>query len=154
MKIQVRAVALGFGLACLLFVGTIAAFAAYFLYADSVVQPIYREQMLRSGTTVKVTSFNIYWGVEHKDRRTRDDGFGMEYVSSITHEDLGALDREASEVFELIRAVSEQWGFGTATISAFPTTKRKGPYYIYTFARQPRGDWTFERKSAKVFIND
>jgi hypothetical protein len=64
------------------------------------------------------------------------------------------MDQETLEVFELLRPISEQWGFSRATISVFPTTERKGKYHIYTFTRVRDGKWTFERHSAKVFIND
>lgn len=77
-----------------------------------------------------------------------------EYVSSAANGDLTVLDQETLEVFELIRPVSEQWGFNRATISAFPTTQRKGKYYIYAFTRSPDGKWTFSRHPAKVYVND
>jgi hypothetical protein len=40
------------------------------------------------------------------------------------------------------------------TISAFPTAKRKGWYYIYSFTRAPQGKWTFDKKLTKVFVDD
>lgn len=101
-----------------------------------------------------MTSFHLLWGVEHEERRSLDDTFGLEYVSSAAKGDLAVLDREISEVFELIRPISEQWGFNIATISAFPTTQRKGWYYIYAFTRERQGKWTFDRKLTKVFAND
>jgi hypothetical protein len=154
VKIQLKSFALGFGFACLSFVGAIAAFLTYPTDISQNAQPTVRQQTLPSGKTVEVTSFNLLWGVEHEERRSRDDTFGLEYVSSAAKGDVAALDREISEVFELIRPISEQWGFNIATISAFPTAKRKGWYYIYSFRREPQGKWTFDRKQTKVFIND
>ena len=102
--------------------GSIAAF----LFVGRDIQPIFRDQVLASGKIVKVTSFNLVWGIEHGERRNRDDSFALEYVSSATVGDETALDQEIVEVFELIRPISEQWGFKGATISAFPTTQRIG----------------------------
>jgi hypothetical protein len=152
VKIQIKSFALGFGFACLVLVGLIAAFLTYATSRDA--QPVLQQQTLPSGKTVEVTSFNLLWGVEHEERRSRDDTFGLEYVSSAPKGDVAALDREVSEVFELIRPVSEQWGFNVATISAFATRKRKGWYYIYSFTREPQGKWTSDRKQARVFVND
>lgn len=150
MKVQMKSVVLGFGLACLLLVGILAAF----LFVARNDRPIFRDQLLASGKTVQINSFHFVWGVEHDERRKRDDSFALEYVSSVAHEDLAGLDRETLEVFELIRPVSEQWGFQSATISVFPTVQRKGRYYIYTFSREPPGRWTYQRNSAKVYIDD
>jgi hypothetical protein len=67
---------------------------------------------------------------------------------------MGVLDQEILKVFELIRPISERWGFSIATISAFPTTKRKGWYYIHSLTREPQGKWMFDRRLTKVFVND
>ena len=150
MKIQIKSAAFGFVLACLLLLAALAGL--WFLEGDS--RPIFRDHILPSGKTIKITSFNLVWGVYHEERKTNDDNFQVEYVSSFAHEDQRALNQEALEVFELIRPVSEQWGFNSATISIFPTIQRKGRYYIYAFTRAPDGTWTFIRHSAKVYIND
>ena len=149
MKVQIKSVALGFLLASLLVLGPLAGF----LFVNGDNRPIFRDHVLASGKTVKITSFNLVWGVEHEERRTDDDGFALEYVSAASGDET-ALDQETLEVFELIRPVSEQWGFNRATISVFPTTQRKGKYYIYAFTRAPDGKWTFGRHSAKVHTND
>jgi hypothetical protein len=78
----------------------------------------------------------------------------LEYVSTVPHTDLAAVDRETVETFELIRPISELWGLNVANVSAFPTVQRKGKYLIYTFSRNVDGKWNFERKPAKVFVND
>jgi hypothetical protein len=75
-------------------------------------------------------------------------------VSKAPHTDPAAVDRETVEVFELIRPVSELWGLKTANVSAFPSVQRKGKYFTYLFSRGSNGKWTFERKPAKVFVND
>jgi len=97
---------------------------------------------------------NFAWGVEHADRHTRDDCFVLEYVSTVPHADPAAVDRETLEAFELIRPSSELWGLNVANVSAFPSVKRKGRYYLYIFSRGSDGKWNFERKPTKVFIND
>lgn len=150
MKIQFKSVALGFVLAVLLLVG--AFFGLWFLGGDH--ETVFREQVLPSGKKIKITQFILAWGVEHKERRTGDDQLTLEYVSSAPDVDETALDRETLEVFELMRPISEQWGFDRAGISVFPMIQRKGKYFIYQFTRAPDGKWTFKRESAKVFVND
>ena len=49
----------------------------------------------------------------------------LEYVSSLPTE-AKELDQEALEVFELIRPVSEQWRFSTASVSAFTSVVGSG----------------------------
>jgi len=78
----------------------------------------------------------------------------LEYVSTVPHTDLAAVDRETLETFELIRPISELWSLKVANVSAFPSTQRKGKYFIYIFSRGSDGKWSLERKPAKVFIND
>jgi hypothetical protein len=41
-----------------------------------------------------------------------------------------------------------------ASISGFPAIQRKGAYNIYLFNRSVDGKWSYERKPAKVFIDD
>lgn len=109
------------------------------------------EQRLPSGSTVKVTSCQLVWGADHDRRIPSQDAFALEYVSSLPRSAGDELDREALEVFELIRGVSERWGFTTASVSAFPTDERTGPYVRYAFSRSTAGGWTFQREEAKVF---
>ena len=151
MKLQIKWLALGFGLSYLLLAAVVVA-AFMFLGHDN--RPVFRDQILASGKIIKVTSFHLAWGVEHEERRTSDDVFAMEYVSLVGHADQAALDREILEVFELIQPISDQWGFKRAEISSFPTTQRKGRYFIYSFTKTPEGKWTHKRESAKVFVND
>ena len=152
MKSKIGFLVLGFFLAYIF----LFALVAGFLFLDvGDRRPPFRDQLLASGKTAKITLFALVWGVEHDERNTNDDLFALEYVSSAADTaDAAAMDRQTSEAFELIRPVSEQWGFRKATISVFPTTERKGKYHIYTFTRAPEGNWTFERHSAKVFVND
>lgn len=150
MNVQIKSVVLGFVLASLLLLGVLTGL----LFVDGDIRPVSRDQVLASGKTVKITSLNLVWGVEHEERRTDDDSFALECVSSAANGDETTLDRETLEVFELIRPVSEQWGFSRASISVFSTTQRKGKYYIYAFTRAHDGQWTFGRHSAKVHIND
>jgi hypothetical protein len=118
------------------------------------VRTVWHDQKLPSGSTVKVTSFNLAWGVEHDERRTGDDAFAVEYVSAAPQADQQRRDAEAAEVFELIRPLSEQWGLRVASIAGFPSLERKGRYDLYRFERQADGRWSFTRSAAKVFATD
>ena len=109
------------------------------------------DQRLRSGKAIKVTSCQLVWGSDHDGRHPEQDSFALEYVSSFPPSAAKELDQEAVEVFELIRPVSEQWGFSTATVSAFPSAERTGPYNIFAFSRSSTGQWSFSRHSSKVF---
>ena len=150
MKLQFKSLAIGFILASILIVGALFGF----LYFDGGSHPLFHDQVLASGKTIKVASFYLVWGGEHDERRPGDDSFQLEYVSSFANADQQARDLETLEAFELIRTVSEQWGFAKATVSAFPTTERKGKYDIYAFSRANDGKWLFNRTQAKVFVND
>ena len=109
------------------------------------------EQRLASGKVIKVTSCILVWGVEHGERHANQDSFALEYVTSISPSATQELDREALEVFELIRPISEQWGFSTASVAAFTSRERTGKYEVFNFSRSSDGRWSFSRTSAKVF---
>lgn len=132
------------------------AIGAFFslVYFEDYNSPLFREQHLISGKTIKVISFLLAWGIEHSERFPEQDGFSLEYVSSILDTDSELIDKEAVEVFELIRPVSEQWEFKSATLSAFRSTARNGQYYIFAFTQAANGAWSFQRSTAKVHIND
>jgi hypothetical protein len=149
---KLKFLALGFVL------GIASTFGAVFgfLLAGSDSNMTVHETKLPSGKMVKVTMCNLVWGVGH-DESERDAGldqFELDLVSSMPGADLQARAQEVWEAFELIRPVSEQWGLRKATISAFPSTRRKGPYDIYAFQRGADGKWTVDRHQAKVHIND
>jgi hypothetical protein len=99
-------------------------------------------EKLASGSTIKVTSFNLVWGSEHDEHTLGKDCFDIQYVSLHPDADAAARQAEATEVFELVRPASEQWGFGEATVSAIPTLDHRGPYDVYWFRRQPDGHWS------------
>lgn len=120
---------------------------------DGFRQPVC-EQRLPSGKQIKVTSCLLVWGVEHEERHPNQDSFALEYVSTVLNSAPQDLDQEALEVFELIRPISERWGFSTATVSAFPSAERTGPYAIFIFSRSAAGPWSFSRHPAKVFNTD
>lgn len=109
------------------------------------------EQRLQSGKVIQVTSCLLVWGVEHGERHTHQDSFALEYVTSLSPSAPQELDREVLEVFELIRPVSEQWGFTTASVAAFPSPERSGKYTVFTFSRSSDGRWSVSRAAAKVF---
>ena len=151
MKIDIKSVALGAILAVLLAGGTIVAL---FFFSGPQVRSISHKVVLPSGKAVEVTMCNFAWGVEHAERDVQKDSFVLEYVSTVPHTDLAAVDRETLEVFELIRPVSELWGLDMANVSAFPTVNRRGKYFMFLLSRNLDGKWTFQRNAAKVFIND
>jgi len=99
-------------------------------------------EKLASGSTIKVTSFNLVWGAEHDEHTLGKDCFHIQYVSLHPDADAAARQAEATEVFELVRPVSEQWGFGEATVSAIPALEHRGPYDVYGFRRQADGHWS------------
>lgn len=117
-------------------------------------RPVWHDHKLPSGKTIKVTSFNLVWGVEHDERDRSKDSFALEYVSANPQAEPAGREAEAAEVFELVRPISEQWGFRSASIAGFPTLERKGRYDMYLFERKPDGRWSFTRSEAKVFAND
>ena len=102
------------------------------------------DEKLASGATIKVTSFNLVWGAEHDEHALGKDCFAIEYVSSYPDADTKRREAEAVEAFELVRPVSEQWGFREATVAAIPTLEHRGPYDLYWFQRQPDGHWSFK----------
>lgn len=151
MNIQIKSVALGFMMACLLAVGAVAA--VFFLMGPQI-RTVSHEVALPTGKVIHVMACHFAWGVEHQERHVSHDAFVLEYVSTVPHTDLAAVDRETVETFELIRPISERWGLNVASVSAFPSAQRKGKYFIYSFSRNAEGRWDFERKPAKVFVND
>jgi len=151
LNIQIKSVALGFVLACLVAAGAIVAL---FTFVGSQIRTLSHDIVLPSGKTIKVTACNFAWGTEHDERFVSRDSFVLEYVSTVPHTDLAAVDRETVEIFELIRPISETWGLSVAEVSAFPAVERKGKYLNYAFSRSSDGKWSFERKPAKVFITD
>ena len=148
---QIKSFVFGVLFAALLVVGGLVG--VFFLMGPQI-RTIFHDQRLPSGKVVKVTMCNFAWGVDHSDRHARDDFFVLEYVSTLPHTDLASVDRETLEAFELIRPISELWGLNMANVSAFPSVQRKGRYFVYIFSRSSDGKWNFERKPAKVFIND
>ena len=118
---------------------------------SGVFHPATAEQALPSGKRILVTSCLLVWGVEHDERHREQDSFALEYVSPVLASSPAELEQEALEVFELIRPISEQWGFVTASVTAFPEVERTGPYEIFVFSRSASGAWSHARRSAKVF---
>ena len=99
-------------------------------------------EKLASGSTIQVTSFNLVWGAEHDEHTLGKDCFAIEYVALHPDADASHRQAEATEVFELVRPVSEQWGFAEATVAAIPTLDHRGPYDVYWFRRQTDGHWS------------
>jgi hypothetical protein len=122
---------------------------------DDHFRTLWHGEKLPSGGMVKVTSFNLVWGVEHDDRNVAQDSFAIEYVTSNPGAEVNRREAEAAEVFAaLVRPASEQWGFHMASLAAFPTLQRKGRYDLYLFQRGSDGTWSYTRSEPKVFAND
>jgi hypothetical protein len=151
MIVKIKYFVFGFLATCLLGVGFMIGFS---LFNENTRDMTFHEQILPSGKSIKITMCDFVWGVEHKDRFANQDCFGLEYIMSTADTNKEVQDREALEVFELIRPISEQWKMNKASLSAFPTLKRKGIYYIYALERNSNGNWDYKRYSAKVHIND
>ena len=100
------------------------------------------DQRLASGRVVKVVSCLLAWGVEHDERHPDQDAFALEYVSGLPRERPQELEREALEVFELIRPLSEQWDMKLATVAALRNTERTGTWDVFIFKRSASGDWS------------
>lgn len=115
-----------------------------------VGQPIWHDQQLPSGKTVKILSFNLAWGIEHDVRDAGKDCFTLEFVQADPNADPAAKEREAREVFELIRPGSELWGFKTAVLSGRPSVARNSGYDIFTFTRGADGKWSVEASELKL----
>jgi len=151
MKIKIKYFAFGFLIACLVGIGFMIGFS---LLYENNRDMTYHEQILPSGKSIKITMCDFVWGVEHNDRFANQDCFALEYVMSTADSSQPIQDREALEVFELIRPISEQWKISKAELSAFPTLKRKGIYYIYALEQNTNGHWDYKRYSAIVHKND
>jgi hypothetical protein len=103
----------------------------------------WREQKLLSGKSVKVKSLQIAWGVEHDEPRSPEkDCFVLQFVYGAPEADDAAHERESKEVFELIRPISEQWGFASAELMAYSTAEPDRHYDLFLFQRSKEGKWT------------
>lgn len=132
----------------------LCAAALFFLTGRGDYKPVWHEERLASGATVKVTSMNLVWGADHDDHALGGDCFSMEYATATPDADPKSKDEEVQEVFELIRPASELWGFKSAEVARFPTITRKGHYDLYEFVRGSDGKWSFTEEPRKVFATD
>jgi hypothetical protein len=103
---------------------------------------VVREQRLPSGKVVRVVSCQLVWGVEHDERFPDRDSFALEYLATVPRVPSQDLEREVVEVFELIRPISEQWGFGHANVTALRSPDRTGTYDLFFFTRSASGAWS------------
>src|SRR5262245_61310094 len=95
-----------------------------FIYTCDFAPPI-SEQVLPSGRIAKIASFQLTWGVDHGDRYPDHDSILIEYITSKPDlEDL-EMDKETTEVFELIRSTVEIWKFKSALVYALPYLDRR-----------------------------
>jgi len=122
---------------------------------DDHFHKLWHGETLASGSMIKVTSFNLVWGIEHDDRDVGQDSFAIEYVTANPRADVNLREAEAAEVFAtFVQPASEQWRFRMASLAVFPTLQRKGRYDLYLFKRGPEGTWSYTRSEPKVFAND
>jgi hypothetical protein len=111
------------------------------LPACSESHPTWREQKLPSGRAVQVLFMTLAWGVEHDERFPDRDAFALWYVTRLPEGGPEEREQEAREVFELIRPISEQWGFRSASLSAYRTPQRGRYYDLFLFNRSNDGQW-------------
>jgi hypothetical protein len=104
-------------------------------------RPVWRDQKLPSGRQIKVLFMTLAWGVEHDERFPDQDAFSLWYVTTLPDGEPRERELEAREVFELIRPISEQWGFKSATLSAYRTPQRERTYDLFIFNRGDDGKW-------------
>lgn len=103
----------------------------------------WREQKLPSGKSVKIKSLQIAWGVEHDEpRHAERDCFVLQFVYAAPEAGDEARARQVEGVFELIRPISEQWGFATAEIMAYSTVEPSRHYDLFVFQRNSDGKWS------------
>ncbi len=102
---------------------------------------VWRDQKLPSGGQVKVSFMTLAWGVEHDERFPEKDAFTLWYITRLPDGMPRERESEAREVFELIRPISEQWGFKSATLSAYRSPQRERAYDLYIFNRSDDGTW-------------
>ena len=111
---------------------------------------LFRDQILPSGSVMKVSSFNLVQRKENKNHKRSKACFALEYASSVSNAEPESKAREALEAFELIRPISEQWGLDTASISALQSSNRNGAYDKFVFKRSADGKWFYSRYPAKL----
>ena len=113
--------------------------------ADSPFHTPWHPETLASGSTIKVTAFDLVWGAGHgdDDHVMGPDCFKITYVTALSGTNIQQRDTEALQVFELVRPISEQWGLHTAEVAAIPTLEHRGSYDVYEFQQKPDGSWSF-----------
>jgi hypothetical protein len=115
---------------------------------DSSIGPFrtaWHPEKLASGSTIKVTEFDLVWGAGHgdDDHVMGPDCFKITYVTQLPGADEKQRQAEALQAFELVRPISEQWGLRTAEVGAIPTLEHRGPYDVYHFRQAADGSWSF-----------
>jgi len=108
MKPQIKFFSFGFFFACFSLLGIFA----YMLHHDGNIRMLVHDQVLPSGKTVQITSFNLVWGEEHSDRNPGNDCFNLEYVSNVPHAEPEVRDLIPMSQAEVAIDVPEQPGAG------------------------------------------
>lgn len=104
MKAKIKYFIAGSVIAMLL---CVAGVVSFFIY-EAKRPMTYYDQVAPSGSRIKLVSFNLSRGMEHGVRYASQDCFYIEYICAVPHAPQEAKDKEALDVFELIRPVSEQ----------------------------------------------
>jgi hypothetical protein len=125
-------------------VTTLVAAAALFFAAapGGSHQQRHRTLKLASGRALEVVGLYFAFGDEHSQRGAIDDGISVQYVSAAAEGE--ARDKEAAEVFEAIRPLSESLGVVTAEVCAYSSLSRNGRSETYAYSRDTAGAWTFK----------
>lgn len=103
----------------------------------------HRTLKLASGRALEIMGLYFSFGDEHSQRGAIDDGISVQYVSAAAAGE--ARDKEAAEVFEAIRPLSESLGVATAEICAYPSLSGKGRHDVYAYSRDVAGAWNVKR---------
>ena len=125
----------------------IATAAGLLLFGAGCEEPagLWRLQRLPSGRLLEVSSAQLVWGDDHGERLASEDCFQLSYVTSEPAASQAARDREAVEAFELIRPLSELWGFDRATLLSYPARRSPRIFDLYAFRRAGNGGWEWTR---------
>lgn len=107
-----------------------------------------REQILSSGNKVKITGLNLAFG----DRASgSQDVMVLSYQTLYVEKVSSDRNKEAHEVFELIRPLCEQWRLSGADLMAFQKNNGKGDFWAIRFRRGTDGRWNAEEMPGKVY---
>lgn len=112
--------------------------------ADSKTK--WRAQQLGSGRTAEIFAFQLAYGDNSVDDRMRVD-----YHVQNAKPDIIEMEKDAQEVFALIRPTCETLGLRHAELSVFPTRSRRGEFESFHFQKANENQWNCQRQKGKVY---